>query len=181
MPTRFLLFAGASHRLGARWSSSRTCEHYGWDRRLGLSTRLKKWRVCRAKGVYNLSDGMLPRRQLYRPRTYNIDTLPIVDTLNASDRENTEASGGKTHRRSIDPSNEFRCRDYLWDRCRPGRQWHRHFIGISRHIPRRQKNTRKNGSLLVLGAILTHIPERATWLKIVFSFRHWLELRNLFC
>lgn len=56
--------------------------------------------------------------------------------------------GGKTHRRSMGPSNEFRCRDYLWDRCRPERR--RRLDGISRRVPRRtvrKKNTRKDDFL----------------------------------
>lgn len=121
---------GGFSRPGARWSSSRTCKHYGWDRRFAwrnnVFTERRRASITCPTGCYR--DDSYTRHVQHRHTT-------IVDALDRSDRENREASGGKTHRRSMDRSNEFRCRDYLWDRCRPGRRRHRHFVRISRHIP----------------------------------------------
>lgn len=68
--TRFLLLAGPSTPAGCPLVEFADM----WALRMGSaarsSARLKKRRVCRAsKGVYNLSDGMLLRRQLHSPRT----------------------------------------------------------------------------------------------------------------
>lgn len=102
-------------------SGSWTCGHYGWAARVSAGS--KKQRVCQAsKGVHNLSDGMLPRRQLHSPRITSTRRVQhrhtaIVDASLAGRSEHTSSSGRKTHCRSMDSSNEFRCRDYLWDTC----------------------------------------------------------------
>lgn len=90
---------GFRRRLGARWSSSRTCEHY-MDRigGLGLLTRFEKWRVCRAsKGVYNLSDGIATATTVTHA-TYNIDTLSSSTRWMRRTGRTEKAGGGKTHR-----------------------------------------------------------------------------------
>lgn len=81
----------------------------------------------------NLSDGMLSATDSYtRPRTTPCTAIATRPVRTA------RPGGGKTHRRSMDPSSEFRRRDYLWDRCRPGRRRRRRFDGISRRISRRR-------------------------------------------
>lgn len=97
----------------------------------------------------------------------------IVDALDTSDRENRGAGGGKTHRRSMDPSNEFRCRDYLWDRCRLGRRRHRHFVGISRHIPSFEKI--RGRMILRCNSYAKHIPDERSEIK-TYSFISRLKL-----
>lgn len=93
------------------------------DGRLGFLPARRNSVFARAsKGVHNLSDGMLPRRQLHSPRITSTRRVQhrhtaIVDASLAGRSEHTSSSGRKTHCRSMDSSNEFRCRDYLWDTC----------------------------------------------------------------
>lgn len=139
--TRFLLLAELQPRLRPAWSGPR-----GWSSPWTRALRTGSAARFPARSRNAVFAGR--RRASAQPVRRDVtDSYTRPRTTSACTGIDASASygegipgGGKTHRRSMDPSNEFRCLDYLWDRCRPGRRRRRRFNEISRHILRRRKS-----------------------------------------